>query len=558
MPRKFKGKQIFMEALMAEGVEYIFGNPGTTEMPIMDSLSDYPELKYILTLHESIAVGAAHYYAQATGKVGVVNVHVGPGLGNSLGMLYNAYEANTPLVLTAGQQDTRMRLREPLLGHDLVAMAAPLVKWSVQAEHVDELPHILHQAFKVAHDAPSGPVFLSLPINVMEEETEQGPFPPTRIFPRTSPDPEGVRSAAELLAHARRPAIICGDGVAFAKAQGDLVALAELIGAPVWHESLHHQINFPTSHPNAREGLRSDHAGVRQALGDTDTVLLVGGSFFEEVWHTGENPFPDGAALIQIESSPAKLSRNFSLNVGLLADPKQGLAALREAVSGMAGKDFAEAARQRNDAMKETKTAELSTQEDRAKRLWDNTPIAPSRLMAEIKAALPPDAVIVNESITAHADLKRTIPFEQGGDYYGTRGGGIGQGLPGAIGVKLASPERPVICLSGDGSAMYSIQALWTCAHHDIPVIFIILSNRTYRVLKINMNIYRQRFGLPGERPYPHMDLTDPEFGFVEIAGGFGVEGEQVTEPDKLAPALKKAFASGKPYLLDVVLDGKV
>src|SRR5688500_404621 len=170
-----KGRQVFMETLLAHGVEYIFGNPGTTEMPILDSLLEYPQLRYIMTLQESIAVGAAHYYAQASGKTGVVNLHVAPGLGNGLGMLYNGYEANSPMLVTAGQQDRRMRLREPLLGHDLVAMAAPIVKWSVEVQSADEMAPILHRALKIAHDPPEGPVFVALPIDVMEQDTEAGP-----------------------------------------------------------------------------------------------------------------------------------------------------------------------------------------------------------------------------------------------------------------------------------------------------------------------------------------------------------------------------------------------
>ncbi|MCH9045453.1 MAG: thiamine pyrophosphate-binding protein, partial [SAR324 cluster bacterium] len=186
-----KGKQIFMETLLAEGVEYIFGNPGTTELPLMDSLIDYPQLRYILALHESVAVIMADAYAQASGRVGVVNLHVGPGLGNGLGGLYNAWEGGTPLLLTAGQQDNRMRLREPLLGHDLVAMAAPLTKWSVEVTSADEMAHIINRAFKIARETPSGPVFVSLPMNVMEQDSAHGPMPPARRFPRSAPDPEG-------------------------------------------------------------------------------------------------------------------------------------------------------------------------------------------------------------------------------------------------------------------------------------------------------------------------------------------------------------------------------
>jgi len=177
-----RGKQVLMESLIAHGVEHVFGNPGTTESPILDALLDYPQLRYIVALHEGVALGAASYYALASGKTGVVNLHVAPGLGNALGMLYNAFKARAPLVVTAGQQDTRLRLRGPVLGHDLVAMAAPLTKWSVQVERADEFALIMHRALKIATDPPAGPVFVALPIDVLEQETDVEPFPPGRLF----------------------------------------------------------------------------------------------------------------------------------------------------------------------------------------------------------------------------------------------------------------------------------------------------------------------------------------------------------------------------------------
>ena len=160
MTQTCTGKQVFMDTLVAEGVDFIFGNPGTTELPLIESLNDYPQIDYIMALHEAVAVTMADAYAQVSGNVAVANLHVGPGLGNGLGSLYNAWEGQTPLILTAGQQDNRMRLREPLLGHDLVAMAEPLVKWSVQVESADEMALIMNRAFKIARETPPGPVFV--------------------------------------------------------------------------------------------------------------------------------------------------------------------------------------------------------------------------------------------------------------------------------------------------------------------------------------------------------------------------------------------------------------
>ncbi|MBW1800333.1 MAG: thiamine pyrophosphate-binding protein [Deltaproteobacteria bacterium] len=545
-----------MESLVANGVEYIFGNPGTTELPMIESLSDYPGIQYILALHESVAVGAANYYAQASGKTGVVNLHVAPGLGNGLGMLYNACEGHTPLLITAGQQDSRMRLREPLLSADLVAMAEPLCKWSVQVESAHELPQIMHLAFKTANDPPGGPVFISLPIDVMEAETDASPMPPVRTFTRSVPDPAGIASAAEMLARSRHPVIICGDGIAHTGAMDGLVRLAELLGAPVWFEALHHHINFPSSHPNCRDRLPLDHGSIRRCIGDADTILLVGGNFFEEIWYVPESPFPEGAALIQLEASPDELARNFAVDINLLGDPRAGIQSILEALAQRIDDGFRGAAQKRNAELAKIQVREAAEYEKRVRQKWDHRPMAASRLMTELKGAMPEDAIIVNESITTSSELRRSINFDRQGDYYGTRGGGIGQGVPGAVGAKLAHPDRPVIAMSGDGSAIYTIQALWTAAHYNIPVVYIIINNRTYRILQINIDFYRKQFGLPMDRPYPHTDLIDPDIEFVKLAEGFGVQALRITEPEEIAPAVKTALESGKPWLLDVIVEG--
>jgi len=550
-----RGKQVFMESLIAHGVEYLFGNPGTTESPILDALLDYPQLRYIVTLHEGVALGAASYYAQTSGKTGVVNIHVAPGLGNALGMLYNAFKARSPLVVTAGQQDTRLRLRGPVLGHDLVAMATPLTKWSVQVERADEFALIMHRALKIASDPPAGPVFVALPIDVLEQETDVDVLPPGRLYRAAEPDPAAIRAATELLLDSQRPAIVVGDDATSAAA--DVAVLAERLGAAVWCEGIRtHQV-LPSVHPNFRLGLPFDTVAIRKALDGVDVVLLVGGPFFEEVWFAPGSPLPLGAKAVHVESSPERLAHNLPVSVGLVSHPRAALAALRAALERGASPAFREAAARRNDALRALKTQDAEAQRVRAAKRWDHAPISVPRLMAEMESALPFDAIVVDESITAGPDLARTVQFDRAGDYVGARGGGIGQALPGALGVKLAHPDRPVVALSGDGSAMYSIQALWTAAHHDLAVVFMILNNREYRILKHNMDTYRQRFGAKPDRGYPNMDLVSPELGFVDLARGLGVEGVRVATPGELRPALDKALAAGGPILLDVAIEGR-
>ncbi len=552
-----RGKQVLMESLIAHGVSFIFGNPGTTESPVIDSLVDYPQLRYIVALHEGVALGAASYYAQATGETGVVNFHVAPGLGNALGMLYNAMKANSPLLVTAGQQDTRLRLRDPLLGHDLAAMAAPLTKWSVQAERADELSLLLHRAFKVAHDPPAGPVFVALPIDVLEQETEVKPIPAGAMYCGGPADPSGIQKAAALLLERESPVIVIGDGIARSRAGDEVLALAESLGAPVWGEGIRMHAAVPSKHANFRLGLPFDAASIRKALDGSDVVLLAGGPFFEEVWFSPGSPFPSQAALIHAEESPGLLAYKHGVHVGLVGQLKPVLHALRVAVEEEASARFREAAARRNQGLRALKAEEAVRQRTRAEKRWDRVPISLPRLMAEIEAALPEDAVVVDESITASLDLERTLSVRGPGDYYGARGGGIGQALPGSLGVKLAHPDRPVVAISGDGSAMYSIQALWTAAHHDLAIIFVILNNGEYRILKHNMDTYRQRFAVKSDRPYLHMDLRPPDLGFVDLAQGLGVQGVRVAAPGDLGPALTRALSAQRPYLLDVHVEGK-
>src|SRR6478609_4433040 len=280
-----RGRRVLMESLVSNGVRHIFGNPGTTETPLLDSLAAYPQIDYVMALHEGVAVGAASFYAQATGRTAVANLHVAPGLGNAIGALYGAFKANSPLIVTAGQQDTRMRLANPLLGHDLVAIAAPVTKWSVQAERADEIAPILRRAFKVATDAPKGPVFVSLPIDVLEQETAVEPIAPDRLWHSSRPDPRGLEEVASLLLKSARPTIVAGDDVARSGALGPLVTLAETIGASVWFEGLRAHASFPTSHPNYRQSLPGDAAQVRKAFQDADLIVLLGGPFFEDIWY---------------------------------------------------------------------------------------------------------------------------------------------------------------------------------------------------------------------------------------------------------------------------------
>ncbi|MGQ0681838.1 thiamine pyrophosphate-binding protein [Bradyrhizobium sp.] len=552
-----RGRRVLMESFVAQGVRHIFGNPGTTETPLLDSLPAYPEIGYVMALHEGVAVGAASFYAQASGRVTVANLHVAPGLGNGIGALYGALKANSPLVVTAGQQDTRMRLRNPVLGHDLVAMAAPVTKWSVQIERADEIAPILRRAFKVATDAPQGPVFVSLPIDVMEQETSVEAGAPDRLWRAAAPDPNGVAELAAVLLRSQSPAIVAGDDLARSGATDALVALVEQVGAAVWFESLRHHASFPTGHPNYRTSLPGDAAQIRKVLGDADLVLLLGGPFFEDIWYAEGSPFPNGATVLQIEQSPDRLAINHRLDAGLVGDLAGALAALSEAVRAGASAEFNAAAQRRNAMLAATRAQENEDYRARLEKAWNREPISMPRVTAELRRGLPDDVVIVDESITASLDLARAFEYRGFGDYFGGRGGGIGQGFSGALGVKVAMPDRPVVAVSGDGSAMYSIQALWTAAHHSLAIVFVVLANREYRILKHNVDVWRQNFQPGTQHPYQQMDLAGPPLDFVHLAAGMGVEAVRIEQADGIAPALAKAVAANRPYLVEIAIEGK-
>jgi benzoylformate decarboxylase len=553
-----RGSQVFMDSLVAHGVDCIFGNPGTTESPLLDGLVDYPQIEYYVALHEAVAVCAASFYAKASNRNAVANLHVAPGLGNAIGMMYGALKANSPLIVTAGQQDTRMRLRDPLLSHDLVAMAAPVTKWSAEPQNADEMAPLMRRAFKIANDPPAGPVFVSLPIDVMEQETEIPAQGSGELYPRPAAAAEVIEKLVDLVLSSKDPAIVAGDDIAVSGAHQALTDLAEQTGASVYLEGLRSQVSIANRHPHLRSWVGFEAGTIRQILSGHDLVMLIGGPFFEEVWFDAVSAVPEDTVAIQIEESPERLAYNFPLALGVVGQLGETLTLLNSILRKSADAEFRAASESRSRRLREQAAARREALDARLQALWDTTPMSPARAVHEIGSALPEDAVVVDESVTAVLDVAQSFRLEQPGDYYAGRGGGIGQGIAGALGVKVAHPDRPVVALSGDGSAMYSVQALWTAAHHQLDILFVILSNREYRVLKHNLDNYRQRFDARSDRPYPHMDLSHPVLGFAEMARGMGVQARLVSKPEELHQAVRDALSVQGPYLLDVVVSGKV
>ena len=457
-----------MESLIEHGASAIFGNPGTTENPLLDSLVDYPQLPYYVALQESVAMCAATFYSNATGKPSLVNLHVAPGLGNAIGMMFGALKGQSPVIVTAGQQDTRMRLREPLLSYDLVAMAQPVTKWSVEPRSADEVGPIMARAIKVAMTPPRGPVFVSLPVDVMSNETSIGA---STAGAEPTPGPAAaatIEQIAQTLSAAQRPVILAGDDVATYGGVDALVKIAEATGAAVYQEGLRGHNNFPTRHPNYRGRMPFFATAISSTLAAFDVAFIVGGQFFEELWHDEVPLIPDGTRVLQLECSAERLAFSFGVDVGGVGHVGDTLAALAERIEPTAAAQDLNASHAEHSQQARAKIdADLAA-------AAEQRPMTPGTAAHALAKALPDDVIVVDESITNSGEVANAINLAGSHTYFAGRGGGIGQGVAGAIGAGVAFPDRPVVCLSGDGSAMYSIQALWSAAHHSLPILFVI------------------------------------------------------------------------------------
>ncbi len=537
-----------MAMLRAAGVTHLFGNPGTTELPFLDAL-DGSGLEYVLALQEATAVAAADGYAQASGRVAVVNLHVAPGLGNGLAIIQNAARARSPVVVTAGQQDSRLLLDEPILAGDMVQMTEQFTKWSHEVRTPAEALTAMRRALTLARTAPTGPVFLSLPMDVMVDAADdpgsQGFDPPSAAMP----DPEALQRAAALLGAARAPLIIAGDGVARAGAVDDLVAVAEALGAPVYGEPIFRRTNFPGDHPLWRGGMFPTPAGVRKALEPSDAVLIVGANVFAWFLHTPGRPFRDGLGVVQVDDDPWEIGKSHAVTLGIVADPGAALRALRAALArhGSAG------AAERLAAATLTRGAYVRRLHAEADAQAEQMPVSPAYLMRTLAALVDDDTAIVDESASSLPHVLRHFKFSARSAFFGSKTGTLGWGMGAAIGVQLARPGRKVVATIGDGGLMYAPQALWTAAHHRLPITYVVPNNASYAILKSGM----LSLGLPGAKRgiFPGMDITQPEIDYVALARALGVTASRIDTPSALGDVLRGALASDGPSLVEVPID---
>ena len=550
------GKEALVRMLIAEGTEFVFGNPGTSETPFLDVLQDFPELKYVQALQEGTAVGMADGYARATGRPAFANIHIAGGLANGISALYNAYRGGTPLILTAGNSDTRMLLSEPTLSGDLVEMTAQYTKWSHQVLHSSDIPMAIRRAYKEAKTPPTGPVFLSFPWDTMDETSDVNIVASSPGFFRTRPDTDAVTRASRLLAEADNPIIIVGDRVAQSGAMPQLVRVAEQLGARVYAASFS-EVNFPTSHSLYGGMLNTSSPATRQLLAGGDVILAVGANVFSSFLYVEEPFLAPNTKLIHLDNDAWEVEKIYPTEVGILADPGAGLSELAESLEQDMNAPAREAAATRAATWAEERRRSDEEYQRRLRELWDHRPMAVDRMMHELAQASPPDTIVADESITSRPALNREFTFDEPGSLYAIRGGALGWAMPGSLGVKLANPDRPVLAVVGDGASLYTVQALWTAARYNIPVVYAICNNRSYRILKVNMDIYLRRMLEDQDRQseFVGMDFANP-LDLAAMARAMGVAGETVEDPQALRPALERAFASGKPALLDVSIDG--
>jgi benzoylformate decarboxylase len=544
------GRDAFLRVLSDEGVTRMFGNPGTTELPIMHALSSAPEMGYVLGLQEAVVIAMADGYARASGKLVSCNVHVAPGLGNAIGSIYTSLMSSTPIIVTAGQQEQGHGLTEPLLYAPLVPIAQPVVKWAVEVNRIEDLPRILRRAAKVATTAPTGPVFISLPGDILNNEAAIDMGASTRVDTAVRPSDGALEQLARRLLAAKNVVMVAGPEIASSDAFKEAGELAETLGVPVWHQTVGYGAHFPSEHPCYLGALNRDQKRVRGILSEYDLMLCVGSDVLQmSVWSEVE-PLPETTKVAMIGLRDWEMGKNFPAEIALRADVKETLKALVPLLRTLGGAALADKAKGSIAALA---TRNWSAQ--RAQRLKvlaapaAGQPLPPEWVMARLSEAMPRDAILVEEGLTSATTLPAYFAYRDRKSFFGNVSGGIGWGIAAAIGVQIAEPKRRVFAVIGDGSAMYSITALWSAANQKLPVIFLIMNNEGYQILKNRLKLFH------GNDQPIGMDFNDPPMDVTKIAEGFGVTAERVDTANGFDAALKRALArTDGPTLLEVMV----
>jgi len=506
-----------------------------------------------MAMQESLVVAIADGFSRASGRLVACNVHVAPGLGNAMGSLYNAKFTGTPMILTAGQQEQGHGLTEPVLYDPLVRIAEPLVKWAVEVTRLEDLPRIVRRAAKVAMTPPTGPVFISLPGDILNSEAGLELGRATRIDTRVKPSDESLEALVQRILKAERPVIVVGDEIVKSDALSEAAEFAEALGCAAWQQTAPYGAHFLSESPCFMGSLPRVQPQVREILAPHDLMIVLGSDPLRMSVYSEVDPLPAGLPIVQIGLVDWDLAKNYPAEIALKADVKETLRALIPALK--AAGDAALDRRAKNGIAAlaaKNWTAKRAKLVDQITMKKDSSPIDPDWLALQVVEAMPANAILVDEGLTSSRYMSALRPHRDRYGYHGLASGGIGWGLPASVGVSLANPDRPVVCYSGDGSAMYSIQALWTAAHHKLPLAVVIVNNGGYRIIKQRLLAFHKDDHFVG------MDFVDPPVDFCGLAKALGLEAIRITEAEEVPSTLASAFGRPGAKLIEVMVDGSV
>jgi benzoylformate decarboxylase len=519
-------REAAFDLFRSAGMTTMFGNPGSTELPM---LADYPEdFRYVLGLQEAVVVGMADGYAQASGRPALVNLHTAPGVANAMGAIFNAQANHSPLVITAGQQvRAQMTLQANLTNRDAARLPHPLVKWSYEPPRAEDVPLALARAAHLANLPPRGPVFVSVPMDDWTAEVDDTYARhgiDRAVDGRAVAAPDLIADLVELLAKASNPVLVAGPDIDASGGWDAAVGLAERQRLPVWASPATGggRLGFPEGHPNFQGVLPPAIGPLAETLAGHDLVLVAGSSVFPYYPYIPGDLLASGTRLVAITSDPDEAARA-PMGDAIVADVGLTLAALLEAVP--------EADRPAPESRSEPGTPP------------ESEPPSASAVHAALAEVFPEDGIVVLESPSSTLALRNRLRISRPGSYFFGAGGGLGFGLSAAVGVQLAQPRRPVVCVLGEGSVQYAVTALWSAAAHDVPLTVLVLRNEEYGILKWFAEI-------EGVQNAPGLDL--PALESAEVAAAYGVESRRIDGTDDLAPALSEAIGSAKPQLLEV------
>lgn len=550
------GNQKIIEQFLADGMDHMFGNPGTVEQGFLDAVADYPDMKYILTLQESVAVMMADGYARTTQRPTLVQLHSSPGIGNAVGALYQAKRGHAPLVVIGADAGLQYMNMDAQMANDLVAMMAPVTKFSTMVLSPKSLLRTIRRAIKIAATPPMGPVYVCLPMDILDAINDEPVVPTSFPSTRVLPSQEQIDEAARMLLAAELPVIFAGDGVAYSGANDDLAAVAELLGADVYGVDFG-DVFIDNTHP-LYKGTTGHMFGEfsHPITSKGDANLIVGTYMVPEVFPRVEDIYKPGAKVIHFDLNAYEIAKNHHVDLGVVSDPKLSLQALAKAIESQQTEAQKAASSSRLQAARDARQPATPVTAEVVPESTDPKPLKMAQFADVLAQKVPDDVIIFDEALTNSPAVQHAIPPRLPGSYFTTRGGSLGVGFPGAVGVKLAHPDKTVIGFSGDGGSMYTIQALWSAVRHNAGAKFIVCNNGSYKLLQLNIDVYWQERSIQSREHPLSFDLSYPAIRFDLLAQSMGVDAVRVERVEEIGPAIDRMMADDKPFLIDLVLEG--